>query len=91
MTYEELKATENPVLVFTSQDAALIANDLISYHMGLDMQETIRWAEPVQDGATWYIPDPVSQTDTEEQYTAIMERVMDYENAVVALMTEVGA
>jgi len=91
MTFDELKQVENPILTFTSEDVAKTANDLISYHMGFDMKTTVRWAEPQQqEDGTWFISDPVAQCGTEEQYTAVMERVMDYENAVQALLDEVG-
>jgi len=91
MTFEELKATENPILTFTSEDSAKTANELISYHQGYDMRSTTRWAETLQtDDELWWIPNPVIQCDTEEQYNRVMERVMDYENAVQALMEVVS-
>lgn len=99
---ELLTKQPKPDLLFTSRDAADTANDLISYHLSFDMKSTVRWAVPVEGGTrdkdgkllvadgTWLLVDPYMQCDSDEKYAEVMTRVMDYENAVVALKVEVG-
>ena len=86
MTYEEMKAEQNRVLRFSCLSTCTDANERISHRMSLDYKQTIKFSEPQEDETGWCLPDPIYQTDTEEQYNAYMDGVLDYEAAVLALL-----